>query len=40
MNLHSVHEVFNFNSTLHEWFDFDEIDSGVESDNDSELLEI
>ena len=40
MNLYSVPEVLNVNSRVHEWFDFDEIDLGVESDNDSVLLEI
>jgi len=40
MNLHSVHEVLNVNSRVHEWFDFDGIELGVESDNDSLLLEL
>ena len=40
MNLHSVPELLNVNSRVHEWFDFNEIDLGVESDNDSVLLEI
>ena len=40
MNLYSVPEVLNVNSRVHEWFDFNEIDLGVESDNDSVLLEI
>ena len=40
MNLHSVPEVLNVNSRVPEWFDFDGIDLGVESDNDSVLLEI
>ena len=40
MNLHSVPEVAKVNSRVHEWFDFDEIDLGVESDNDSVLFEL
>jgi len=40
MNLHSVHEVLNVNSRVHEWFDFNGIDLGVKSDNDFLLLEL
>ena len=40
LNLHSVHEVPNVYSRVHEWFDFDGIDLGVDNDNDPELLEL
>jgi len=40
MNLHSVPEVVKVNSRVHEWFDYDGIDLGVESDNDSVLFEL
>ena len=40
VNLHSVREVLNVNSRVHEWFDFNGIDLGVESDNDSVLSEM
>lgn len=39
MNLHSVPELPNRNSRVHEWFDFNEMDLN-ESDNDSVPLEI
>lgn len=39
MNLHSVPELPNVNSRVHEWFDFNEIDLN-ESDNDSVPLEM
>ena len=35
LNLHSVHELLNVNSRVHEWFDFD-----GDNYNDSELLEL
>ena len=40
LNLHSVHEVLNVYSRVHQWFDFDGIDLGVDNDNDPELLEL
>ena len=40
MNLQSVPEVVKVNLRVHEWFDFDGIDLGVESDNDSVLFEL
>ena len=40
LNLHSVHEVLNVYSRIHERFDFDGIDLGVDNDNDPELLEL
>ena len=40
LNFHSVNEVLNVNSRVHEWFDFDEIDLGIENENDSELFEL
>ena len=39
LNLHSVDEVVNVNSRVREWFDFDDIDLGIENASDSELLE-
>lgn len=39
MFLYLVYEVFNVNLRVYEWFDFDGIDLGVESDNDLEFLE-
>ena len=40
LNLHSIHEVLDANSRVHEWFDFDDIDLGMENESDSELLEL
>ena len=40
LNLHSVHEIPIVNTRIHELFDFDNIDLGVENDSESELLEV
>ena len=40
LNLHSIHEIPTVNTRVHEWFDFDNIDFGVENESESELLEL
>lgn len=40
LNLHLVHEIATVNTRVHGWFDFDHNDFGVESESESELLEL